>query len=162
MDWGRHRGLLKAGSHAPDFRLARLDGGETSLREALANGPALLAFFKVNCPVCRLTFPFLERIHFPGKLSIWGVSQNSPADTRAFAGEYGVTFPILLDSEQNGYPASNAYGISSVPTLFLVERDGTVSKVIPGWSKGDVAEIGGAAGVNPFLASESVPEWKAG
>jgi peroxiredoxin len=162
MAWGRHRELLKTGSLAPDLRLARLDGGETSLTEILANGPALLAFFKVNCPVCQLAFPFLERIHSPGKLSIWGISQNGPADTRAFCAEYGITFPVLIDPEKAGYQASNAYGISSVPTLFLVEQDGGISKVIPGWSKIDVAEIGGTVGVNPFRDSESVPEWKAG
>jgi peroxiredoxin len=162
MAWGVHRRLLKTGSRAPDFRLGRLDGGETSLTEILANGPALLAFFKVTCPVCQLTLPFLERIHSPGALSIWGVSQNGPEDTRDFQSEYGITFPILIDPEKAGYQASNAFGITSVPSLFLLERDGTVSKAIEGWSRKDIAEIGGTAGINPFRVSDSVPEWKAG
>ena len=43
--------------------------------------------------------------------------------------------------EERGFPASNAYGISSVPTLFLIERDGTVSKVLEGWRKKEIAAL---------------------
>ena len=79
MAASRHRQLRKTGSRAPDFRLARLDGAETSLKDAIANGPALLAFFKISCPVCQLAFPFLDRIHASGALSIYGVCQNGRA-----------------------------------------------------------------------------------
>src|SRR3974377_1386860 len=100
----QHR-LLTAGSPAPDFHLPNLTGGEAALRELIANGPALLAFFKVSCPVCQLTFPFLERIHKAGGLAVYGVSQNSARDTREFNREFGVTFPTLLDPEDKGYVA---------------------------------------------------------
>jgi peroxiredoxin len=33
---------------------------------------------------------------------IFGISQNDAADTREFNQEFGVTFPTLLDSEDNG------------------------------------------------------------
>jgi peroxiredoxin len=159
--FGKHVKLLKAGSRAPDFRLARLDGGETALADIAANGPALLAFFKVSCPVCQLTFPFLARIH-SAALPVYGISQNGPEDTRDFNRRFGVTFPVLLDSERGGFPASNGFGISTVPTLFLVERDGSVSRVVEGWSKKDVEWLGSRAGVNVFRAEEDVPAWKAG
>ncbi len=162
MGASRQRQLLKTGSRAADFRLARLDGAETSLKDIIANGPALLAFFKVSCPVCQLTLPFLDRIHAAGALSIYGVSQNPAGDTREFNHRFGVSFPTLLDSAESGYPVSNAFGISSVPTLFLIERDGTVSNVIEGWSKRDISELGSRSGVSPFRESDSVPEWKAG
>ena len=42
---------------------------------------------------------------------------------------------MLLDREEDDFPASNAYGISRVPTMFLVERGGTVARVIEGWSQ---------------------------
>ena len=162
MAASRQRQLLKTGSRAPDFRLLRVDGQETSLRDITAKGPALLAFFKISCPVCQLTAPFLDRISAAGSLPIYGVSQNGPEDTREFNRRFGVSFPVLLDSEENGYQVSNAFGITSVPTMFLIERDGTVSNVIEGWVKRDVAELGGRAGVNPFRESDNVPEWKAG
>ena len=42
---------------------------------------------------------------------------------------------------------SNAFGISSVPTMFLVEPDGAISRVIEGWRKRDIEWLGGQAGV---------------
>jgi peroxiredoxin len=157
----KQRQLPKVGSRAPDFRLPRLDGGEITLAEIAAGGPALVVFFKITCPVCQLTLPFLERIHSPA-LPIYGISQNGADETSEFNREFGVTFPVLLDTEESGYPVSNAFGISSVPSMFLVEKDGTVSRVFEGWRKREIEWLGGQAGVNPFRPSDYVPEWKAG
>ena len=44
----QERQLLEAGAKAPEFRLPQLDGGDISLAEIVARGPALLAFFKVS------------------------------------------------------------------------------------------------------------------
>ena len=158
---GQHR-LLEPGSRAPDFRLRLLAGGDATLAEILAAGPVLLAFFKISCPICQLTFPFLERIHAAGSLRIFGISQDGADDTRDFNREFGVTFPTLLDSEESGFPASNDYGISSVPTMFLVEPGGMISNVIEGWRKKDMEGLAGPAGASLFRPGEYVPEWKAG
>jgi peroxiredoxin len=158
----RSRKLIDPGSRAPDFRLARLGGGQVTLQEILVNGPVLLAFFKISCPVCQFTFPFLERLHASGTLQIFGISQNGAEDTGEFNREFGVTFPTLLDSEESGFAAGNDYGISSVPTIFLVESDGKVSHVTEGWNKKEIAWLGEKAGVNPFRPGDHVPEWKAG
>ena len=99
------------------------DGGNFSLQAALKQGPVLAAFFKVSCPVCQYTFPFLERLyqaHGDKKITIVGISQNNQRDTAAFLKEYGVTFPVLLD-DPNGYAVSNAYGLTNVPT-FVPDR----------------------------------------
>jgi len=158
----RQRPLLSTGSRVPEFRLARLEGGEMSLQDVLTGGPALLAFFKISCPVCQMTLPFLDRIHTPGRLPIYAISQNDEEDTRYFQEHFKVALPTLLDREENDFPVSNAFGISSVPTMFLIERDGTVSRVIEGWVKQDIESIAHLAGVAPFRAAENVPQWKAG
>ena len=158
----RQRALLDPGSRAPGFRLARLEGGEATLAELTARGRVLLVFFKVTCPVCQLTMPFLERLHASGVLPICGISQNDAADTREFNTYFGVTFATLLDTEETDFPVSNAYGISSVPSMFLVEADGTVSRVIEGWSKMDMEALGAAARMTLFRPEDSVPVWKAG
>ena len=36
---------------------------------------------------------------------------------------------------------SNLYGISSVPTMFLVEPDGMISRVIEGWNRKDMEAL---------------------
>jgi len=157
--------LLQAGARAPDFRLPRIiegkAGGEATLYDLIAGGELLLAFFKVTCPVCQFTFPFLERLH-QGALKIYGISQNDDEDTREFNREFGVTFPTLLDPEDGDFAASNAFGISIVPTMFLVEPDGAISRVSEGWSKREIEWLGGKAGVCPFRQGDHVPEWKPG
>lgn len=164
----RRHELLESGTRAPDFQLARLidsnAGAEVSLTDLIAHGPAVLAFFKITCPVCQMTLPFLERIHKAsnGGLPIYGISQNDERGTRDFARQFGITFPLLLDREEREFPASNAYGISSVPTLFVVERDGSISSVTEGWSRRDIAALGERAGTNPLRPSDNVPELKAG
>jgi peroxiredoxin len=159
----RRKSLLpQVGARAPEFRLARLEGGKVAVADLLADGPVALAFFKISCPVCQMTLPFFDRIHSGSGLRVYGISQNDAQDTREFAKEYGLQFPLLLDAEDDRFPASNAYGISHVPTTFLVEPDGMVGRVIEGWVKQDILWLGARAGVNPIGAEDHVPEWKAG
>src|SRR5271156_2508283 len=117
---------IVAGNMAPEFSLKALDGKEYSLEKLMQQGPVVAAFFKVSCPVCQFTFPFLERLfkRYGGDgATFLGISQDDAKATKKFAGEYGVTFPMALD--ENGYPASNAYGLTSVPTIFLIDTYGT-------------------------------------
>src|ERR1700739_2318956 len=115
---------LTAGTTAPDFTLKTQDGKRFSLRDELARGPVVLAFFKVSCPTCQYAFPFLERLHkeYGDKgVKVIGVSQNDAKETAAFNRQFGVTFPVLLD-ELNRYPVSNAYGLTNVPSIFWIAR----------------------------------------
>jgi peroxiredoxin len=53
-------GALSPGKTAPPIALTTVDGTNVSLAEALTKGPVLAAFFKVSCPTCQFTFPFLQ------------------------------------------------------------------------------------------------------
>jgi peroxiredoxin len=158
----RKKVLVEAGTSAPAFRLNGLDGSARTLEDILSGGPTLLAFFKISCPVCQLTAPYLQRLSANNAVQVIGISQDDASATRGFLDRFGVKFPTLLDSSGDGYPASNAYGITSVPSLFLVERDGTIARSINGFSKRDFEEIGARVGVSPFSPEDHVPEWKAG
>src|SRR5947209_7650201 len=95
---------LSAGVAAPDFTLPLLQGGEFALKPALQRGPVVLAFFKISCPVCQFALPYFERLYKSygkGEVSIVGISQDKAADTRRFAQEFGVTFPIALDETRS-------------------------------------------------------------
>lgn len=161
----RQNQTLDAGQRAPDFRLQDLEGAERTLNELLPSGPVLLAFFKVSCPTCQFTLPFLERIYRgleEGGARVFAVSQDDAKATREFHQEFGISMPTLLDSARQGYPASNAYGLSYVPTMFLVERDATISWALSGFHKKELEALGARLGVNPFHAGERVPEMKSG
>lgn len=162
---------LRVGSTAPDIKLSSLSGEAFSLQEALARGPVLLAFFKISCPTCQYAFPFYERLFRAYKnspVTVVGISQNNAADTAAFAKEFGITFPLLLDDPLT-YPVSNAYGLTNVPTLFWIERDGEIEVSSMGWAKPDFEDInrrmaGAAAVVAPpmFRAGEDVHDYRGG
>jgi len=154
--------MLDPGTPAPSFQLTTLDGTSLALSQVLAKGPALLAFFKVGCPVCQLTFPFVERMAANDAVQILGISQDDVKGTREFNDRFGVTFPTLLDESKSGYPVSNQFGISSVPTFFMIETDGSISKSFAGFSKRDLEELGERMRVKPFQPDEKVPEFKAG
>jgi peroxiredoxin len=160
---------LDSGTHAPQVVLPDLKGKTVSLSVELKRGPVVLAFFKISCPVCQYALPILERLHraYPNA-AIYGVSQNSAKDTERFCREFGVTFPMLLD-DPNTYTASNAYGLTNVPTVFYIGQDGTIEVSSVGWSKSDVEEIGGRLGAAPnvsgaplFKPGEEVADFRAG
>jgi peroxiredoxin len=156
---------IVAGQAAPDFLLKSLEGKEYSLKKLLEHGPVLVSFFKVSCPVCQFTFPFLERLYkrYGGEeITFLGISQDNAKVSKEFADEYGVTFPVLQDAE--GYPASNAYGLTNVPTTFLIDTDGTVKLIGFGFHKKELeamaAELSTRRKIPPaalFRADESVP-----
>jgi len=162
---------LKTGTLAPDFTLPAIDGKPFSLKEALARGPMVVAFFKVSCPVCQFALPYLERIYQSyGKRNVTmvGISQNENKDTAAFLREYGVSFPVLLDDPKR-YLVSNAYGLTNVPSIFWIAQDGEIEISSVGWVRNEIAEIGRKAaestgeGAKPvFRPGEDVPDFRAG
>ena len=133
---------IVAGSVAPEFSLKSLDQKQYSLRSLLERGPVVAGFFKISCPVCQFTFPFLERLHQrygSGSATFLGISQDDARATKDFATEYGITFVMVLD--EDGYPVSNAYGLTNVPTIFLIETDGKVKVSSMGFDKKDLETI---------------------
>jgi len=134
---------IVAGNMAPGFSLKSLDGKEYSLNDLLQRGPVVAAFFKISCPVCQFTLPFLERLYkrYGGNgVTFLGISQDDARDTRDFAKEFGVTFPMLIDDE-DGYIVSNTYALTSVPTIFLIDTGGTVKVSSMGFDKKDLETI---------------------
>ena len=163
--------IVLAGSAAPSIELDALNGQHFSLREALKKGPVVAAFFKITCPVCQFTFPFLERLHqaYGEAVQFRGISQNDEYSTKEFLDEYGVTFPTLIDHEDDNFPASNLYGLTTVPTILLIAPDGKVRISLTGFDKAGLEQIStelanslGRKTCSVFKAGEIVPANKPG
>ena len=161
---------LSAGTRAPAFTLPDTHGQQRSLAEALKKGPVLLAFYKVSCPVCQFAFPFLERIQQQIKgredVQLWGIAQDDADDADQFARQYGCTFPMLTDEDP--YAVSNEYGLTNVPTLFLVQPDGQIQISSVGFARSDFEAVAAEfsrrtrAPIQVFQPGEEVPAFKAG
>ena len=163
---------LESGVRAPEIALSLPDGRKFSLTEARRRGPLVTVFFKVSCPTCQLALPYLERIFKAysktGTFTMVGISQDKAADTEAFNREFGVTFPVVLD-EPGRYPVSRAYGLTNVPSIFLISPEGEIEFSTVGWSKADIealnhtlAKLRNLAPAQLVRAGEKVPEFKPG
>ena len=156
------RQMLSEGAQAPELQFVTLVGGTTTLSEIRSKGPALLAFYKISCPTCQLTFPFLERLSKSSSLQVIGICQDEPAGAVEFNKVFGIHFPILLDTAESGYAAGNAFGISNVPSIFIVEADGKITVAEQGFAKALLEELGERAGVTVFTEADKVPLYKPG
>jgi peroxiredoxin len=132
---------LEPGTSAPLFILNDAERDQPyALAEALERGPVLIGIYKSSCEASKTTFPFLEKIDqaFPG-LTVWGIAQDSSNVTRSFARRTGVTFPMLIDSDD--YEVSRAYEMVATPTLFLIDRSGTIVWQRMGFQKASMTEL---------------------
>src|SRR5205085_2305682 len=129
------------------------DDQSFSLNIARKATPVLLAFFKVGCPTCQYAFPYLERIskaYSKDKLSVVGISQDTRENTLEFMNKFGITFPVLLDDTKK-YPASNAYGLNHVPSIFLVSTLGKIELTTVGWVKEEIEKLNRQAATSAAL-----------
>jgi hypothetical protein len=130
-------------------------------------GPRALVFFKVTCGTTQLATPAIERLAqaYPGR--VVGVGQDPPAALEDFARTYALTLPIVQD--QPPYPASDAYGIVSAPTLVVVDGAGIVVDVAESWDReawnrasGTLATLLGAAPAPVSEPGDGLPDFKPG
>jgi peroxiredoxin len=96
-------------------------------------GPTVLFFYKVTCPVCQLAGPPVTRFEqaYPGRIQ--GIGQDPPEKLAEFDRTYGLGFPSISDLPP--FEVSNAYGIRTVPTAFLVDADGSILDTVESWDR---------------------------
>lgn len=143
---------------------------EKGAASAVPEGETLYAVFKTTCPVCELTWPYLERIRQladGGKMRVVAVSQDDASKTRAFNKRLGSRVPTLYDPEP--WKASDALGMDTVPTLFRVAPDGTIAETVVGFDREALkglarraASLSGKPSAELFRAGENVPAFKPG
>jgi peroxiredoxin len=135
-----------------------------------ATGEVLYAFFKTTCPTCELAWPFLDRIRAVaegGSLRVLAVSQDAPDATLEFNERLSVAVPTLYDPKP--WTASEALGLTNVPTLFHVDGSGRIRDTVVGFQKEKMEELGalaaqraGRAAQTLFRSEETVPALRPG
>ncbi len=111
---------------ASDFTLKSLTGKNIKLSE-LRGRVVLVNFWATWCAPCKEELPFFNRLYGKYKgvgLEILAVNiDKATSQATQMSGMLGLTFPILLDP---GGRVSELYRIRSMPTTFVVAKDGTV------------------------------------
>jgi len=126
---------------ALDFELEDLDGNLISL-SSMRGKVVFLNFWATWCPPCRAEMPSMEELYnrFASRdFEIVAVDlQEKNKQVRKFVDDNGLTFKILLD--KNG-STGTAYGARSIPTTYIIDRDGSVLARTLGGREWDTAEV---------------------
>jgi thiol-disulfide isomerase/thioredoxin len=151
--------VIEPGAGAPPIDLPDAETGE-SVVDPWREGPVVLAFFKTTCPVCQMAAPKVQALAEAG-VRVVAVGEDPPAEIQAYAGRYGQKVTNL--SEPSPYPASDAYGIDTVPTLVLVDEDGTVRDAVVSWDRDGWNRLAAAAGAPPVSdETDGLPAFRPG
>jgi len=114
---------------APDFRLQSLDGRTISLADFRGKKKVVLTFWASWCGPCRMETPALREFYQQhakslGEFEIVAISIDETRDAAEnAANEWKMPYPVLLDSQ---HKTADAYQVSAIPTLFVIDRNGQV------------------------------------
>jgi peroxiredoxin len=130
---------LESGDAAPAFSAPGVTGGVISLA-SYRGRVVYLDFWASWCGPCAQALPALERLRreFPADaFSVVAVNvDQNPALAKSFLRRRPVGYPSALDPE-GAIPGR--YGVASMPTSFLIDRDGIVRHVHRGFRAEDEA-----------------------
>jgi thiol-disulfide isomerase/thioredoxin len=130
------------GSQAPAWReLATVRGSLPKEVAELRGRVVVIDFWASWCVACRLAIPTLndwhDRYGVRG-LTVVGITTD-PADLALEAAvELGIDYAVASDLDGL---TSRAYRASAIPTLFVVDKQGTIRDVMVGYSSDRLAEV---------------------
>ena len=121
--------MLAIGARAPEFTLPDADGQATSLSNLLRNGPLILYFYPADfTPGCtreacqiRDLQPELDT----ARISVAGVSPQTPESHRAFREKYKLPFTLLADVDRfviKMYDVQGPLGFGVRRATFLIDQ----------------------------------------
>jgi cytochrome c biogenesis protein CcmG, thiol:disulfide interchange protein DsbE len=119
---------VAVGRPAPAYRTLAASGDSVSL-ESLRGKAVLLNVWATWCHPCRDEVPELQRLYerYRGRgLELVGVSVDAAGHDdaiRAFARQYGMTYPVWRDPDEN---VSATFLVVGVPATFLIDRAGVL------------------------------------
>jgi thiol-disulfide isomerase/thioredoxin len=124
-----------------NFALEDLDGVRRQLTD-YRGSIVFLNFWATWCGPCRMEIPSMQVLYDRYKaegLEIVAVNLAERKNTvAAFAAEYGMTFPVLLDSASQ---AGSLYGARSIPTSYILDREGNILGMFVGAREWDTPEV---------------------
>ena len=126
--------LDKMGTQAPDWTGAIAVSGvsQTNL-SALRGRVIVLDFWASWCVPCRMMAPLLSRWQssFGAQgLTVVGITSDAPLVAAQSALELGIKYAVASDESEK---ISGAYSVTSMPTLFVIDKKGVIREILIGY-----------------------------
>ena len=120
--------VINAGDRVEPFELLDVEGGTITLDALVANGPAVLVFFRfAGCPACNLALPYYQRTLWPTLAArgvrLVAISPQLPGPLRDIRQRHDLGFTVASDP---GYALGRRFGINFVPDA------ATLPEIVPG------------------------------
>jgi peroxiredoxin len=127
---------------AADFSLPALSGpGTVTLRDHRGE-VVYLSFWASWCVPCRQEMPLLSQLwqrHREAGFRVIGINvDEDPEAARHFASEYGIEFPLVVDTDRT---VSRLYHVAGYPSHYLVDRRGKVRFSALGFNEADALAV---------------------
>lgn len=128
---------IEVADAAPAFDLGRTDGTGRLRSQDLAGRPIVLTFWATWCPACRDEMPELEALHrrVGDDIAVVAVSREAPRAVMTYARKSGLTLPLYSDDA-----IFERYGVESIPTTIVIDRDGRIVDELTGFEDADDLE----------------------
>jgi cytochrome c biogenesis protein CcmG/thiol:disulfide interchange protein DsbE len=140
--------LPQVGYLAPALEGVTLSGSPIRLDDVQGK-VVLINFWATWCPPCRLEMPAMQALYahyYDQGFEILAVNLQEQDDQMSvFVNEMGLTFPVIVDRTGD---LSSAYRVTSLPTTFIVDREGIIRDRIVG---GPLAEALLESKITPLL-----------
>jgi peroxiredoxin len=127
---------ITPGAPAPDFTLRPGSGPNLRLQEQRGQ-VVLINFWATWCGPCRQEMPQLNKLYDKYRAAgfvMLGINIDDDArHATDVAAKLGLKFPVLLDTDK---AVSRLYDLGAMPTTVLIDRDGQVRHIHPGYLAG--------------------------
>lgn len=119
---------LEVGEQAPPFANPDLASRHVLSRDYLGKGWLIVDFFATDCEGCKKELPVLERLsrEIPAsvlKILVFATDAAGQGLVEPFFRQRPTPLPVLLDRYKT---TARRYGVSEIPSLFLIDPRGVV------------------------------------
>ena len=132
------------GTTIPDLKLNLLDGEKTSIHELLEDGPVMIDFWATWCKPCKKVMRYLDQYHQEYSeqgFKVLMINQDTPRSmgkVKSYIRSQKHEFIVALDPNQQIAKKLNG---QIMPTLILVDKDGSIKWRHQGYLPGEEVEI---------------------
>ncbi len=135
-------GAAEAENTMPDFSLVSAENGAVISSKDLKGKVLLINFFATWCPPCRQEIPdliALQSKYGAQGFAVIGIStdQGGPELLTKFMKKMKINYPVLMAAPETPRDFGNIIGI---PTNFLVDRSGNITRRYDGYADHDSLE----------------------